>query len=150
MRTPHSLIDRVVVSVRWLARLTSAVLAVGCLALLLYGLSEAFTGAPSTADSWTLVFLALVVIGAILAWSWEGLAGVILIVGGLYAALVETTQGVMDAGIWLTLALGVTFLACWGYSLLPLKRTAPLTPPAALPTSAQQERDLVGADRSTR
>ncbi|HEY1391323.1 MAG TPA: hypothetical protein VGF38_22485 [Ktedonobacterales bacterium] len=150
MRTPHSLVDRVVVSVRWLARLTSAVFAVGCLVLLLYGLSEAFTGAPSSADSWTLVFLALVVIGAIFAWSWEGLAGVMLIVVGLYAALVETTQGMMDAGIWLTLALGGAFLACWGYSLLPLKRTAPLTPPAALPTSAQQEPELVGADRSTR
>jgi hypothetical protein len=149
MRTRHSILDRVVVTVRWLARLTSAVFAVGCLALLLYGLSESFTGAPSSADLWTFLFLALVVIGAILAWSWEGLAGVILIVVGLYAALVETTQGVMDAGIWLTLALGGVFLACWGYSLLPLKRTAPLTPPHATPPApSHQERELVGADRT--
>ncbi len=57
----------------------------------------------------------------------------------------------MDAGIWLTLALGVAFLACWGYSLLPLKRTAPLKAPhEALPAPSQQERELVGADRSTR
>ena len=131
--------------------MTSAVFAVGCLALLVYGLGETITGAPTSADPWTLVFLALVAIGAVLAWSWEGLGGVILTVVGLYAALIETTQGIMDAGIWLTLALGATFLACWGYSLLPLKRTAPLKPPGeALPTPAHHERELVGADRSTR
>jgi hypothetical protein len=154
MRTRHSVLDRVVVGVRWLARLTSAVFAVGCLVLLLYGLSETITGAPTSVDPWTLMFLALVVTGAILAWPWEGLGGAILMVVGLYAAFIETTQGVMDAGIWLTLALGATFLACCVYSLQPLKRTAPLMPPhAALPTSPApppHERELVGADRATR
>jgi hypothetical protein len=147
MRTRHSVIDRVVVGVRWLARLTSAVFAVGCLVLLLYGLSETITGVPPSADPWTLLFLALAVAGAVLAWFWEGLGGVILVVVGLYAAFVEMTQGVMDGGIWLTLGLGVIFLACWGYSLLPLKRTAPLKPPQeALPAPPQRERELVGAD----
>jgi hypothetical protein len=151
MRTPHSLVDRVVLSVRWLARLTSAVFAVGCVTLLLYGLSETITGAPASADPWTLLFLAFAAVGAILAWSWEGLGGALLIVVGLYAAFVETTQGVMDAGIWLTLALGATFLACWGYSLLPLKRTAPLTRPHATPPEpTQPEREAVGAGRPTR
>jgi hypothetical protein len=55
MRTRHAVLDRVAVSVRWLARLTSALFAVGCLALLLYGLSGNFTGAPSSADPWTLL-----------------------------------------------------------------------------------------------
>jgi hypothetical protein len=151
MRTPHSLVDRVVVSVRWLARLTSATFAIGCLTLLLYGLGQNVSGAPTSVDPWMILFLALVAIGAVLAWPWEGLGGVILTAVGLYAALIETTQGVMDAGIWLTLALGGAFLACWGYCLLPLKRTAPLKPPHATPpTPVQQERELVGADRPTR
>jgi hypothetical protein len=50
---------------------------------------------------------------------------------GLYAGLSKMAGGVMDAGPWLTVALGGTFVQCWGYSLLPLKRTAPLTPPKA-------------------
>ncbi len=146
MRTGHSALQRVMTVMRWLARLTSAALAVGCLVLLYTGLSAVVSG--GSADPWTLVSLALVVVGTILAWPWEGLGGAVLTAVGIAALVGELRQGVLDGGPWLVLALGVIFLVGWGYRLVPLQRTAPLRPPHAVsPTPAPQEREPVTADR---
>lgn len=85
MRTGHSALDRVMTVVRWVARLTSAALAVGCAVLLAAGLREVVSGGPSSADTGTLVSLGLIVLGAIIAWPWEGLGGAVLTWGSRIA-----------------------------------------------------------------
>lgn len=147
MRTEHSALDRVMTVVRWLARLASAALAVGCAVLLVYGLSQVVSGGPSSADAGTLVSLGLIVLGAIIAWPWEGLGGAVLTVVGVVALVGEIRDGVVDGGPLLVLALGVLFLVGWGYRIMSLKRTAPpKTPREPLPTPPSDERELVTAD----
>lgn len=66
-------LDRLVVVARWFARLTSAAFALGSLVLLVVGLRDGVTSGTVNTDPWAITFLALAVVGAILAWRWEGL-----------------------------------------------------------------------------
>jgi hypothetical protein len=144
-----SALDRLVVVARWFARLTSAAFALGYLVLLVLGLRDGVTGGTINTDPWAITFLALAVVGAILAWRWEGLGGALLTAVGLYAVLIEVSQGFMDAGPVLLFVLGSIFVACSAYRFRPRRRNSPLkAPPQALPEHAPQERELVSADRS--
>jgi hypothetical protein len=138
MSIKPSALDRLVVGTRWFARLTSAAFALGCLVLLVLGLRAGVTSGTINTDPWAITFLALAVVGAILAWRWEGLGGALLTAVGLYAVLIEVSQGFMDAGPGLLFVLGSIFVACSAYNLRPLQRTVPVTsPPQAVRGHAQ-------------
>jgi hypothetical protein len=121
MYTKPSALDRLVVVARWFARLTSAAFALGYLVLLVVGLRDVVTGRTGNTYPWAITFLALAVVAAILAWRWEGLGGALLTAVGLYAVLIEVSQGFMDAGPVLPFVLGSIFVACSAYSFRPLQ-----------------------------
>jgi hypothetical protein len=102
--------------IRWIARITGALLTLGALLYLEEYFGDYFSGNdvfyPDTLER--ILFPYVSVIGFILAWKWEGLGGIITIGGFLGSTIIDphVTWQEIQGGI-MYIVPGILFLLCW-------------------------------------
>jgi hypothetical protein len=128
----HRQVDPTAVAViRWLARISGALMAVLFVVFFVgesLGGDGPFPPGPLTVGEW-LEMAALLVMsaGALLAWRWEAVGGALSLGGGLAFNAVESLSGGRIELVWFAMVfvvVGGLFLLCSYLSASPIRRRA--------------------------
>ena len=114
---PPKLHSKFFLTLRWIARVLGSLLS---LFFLLMGLGYAIGGDPHATQDvnlltliWVVGIFTVWIVGAILAWRWEGLGGGIILISTIIFFIVVPRASSSLNPLHLLPVIGILFLVCW-------------------------------------
>lgn len=114
---PPKLNNKFFLTLRWIARVLATLLV---LFFLLMGLGYAFGGDPYATQEvnlltliWVVGIFTVWIVGAILAWRWEGLGGGIILLSTIIFFIFVPKASSSPNPLHLLPVIGILFLICW-------------------------------------